>query len=110
MKILRLTRHALSEEQAAELDRIYPGAQVEQVDRQLDPINVVRQFDELTQGFDVAEVVLPLQSIQAILNYSEFVQNGGVLIKSIMVSDREGSFSFSHYESLLKIEIVSERL
>lgn len=113
-KIVRLTRHVMTAEQADELGRIYPGAVIEQLDVTLptDPVLAVSRFDEIVANADVVEAVLPLPITQAVLNHSRFVREGGELIKSVMLSDRQGGFALSHYEKVLELEvkIVSERL
>jgi len=113
-KIVRLTRHVMTAEQADELERIYPGAVIEQLDVTLptDPVLAVSRFDEIvaTAAADVVEAVLPLPITQAVLNHSRFAKEGGELIKSVMLSDRQGGFALSHYEKVLEVKIVSERL
>lgn len=111
-KIVRLTRHVMTAEQADELERIYPGAVIEQLDVTLptDPVLAVSRFDEIVANADVVEAVLPLPITQAVLNHSRFAKEGGELIKSVMLSDRQGGFTLSHYEKVLEVKIVSERL
>jgi len=111
-KIVRLTRHVMTAEQADELERIYPGAVIKQIDVTLptEPRAAVSRFDEIAANADVVEAVLPLPITQAVLNHSRFVKEGGVLIKSVMLSDRQGGFTLSHYERVLEVKVVSERL
>jgi hypothetical protein len=58
-------------------------------------------------------VVLPVNLLQAVLQ-SEFVKNGGIIIRSVMNRqvDSEGNatFTFSHYEIVRKVEVVTEPL
>jgi hypothetical protein len=79
------------------------------------PREAVARFDEIAQQSwaDVAEVVLPINLLQAVLQ-SEFVKNGGIIIRSVMDRqvDSEGNatFTFSHYEIIKAVNIETERL
>jgi hypothetical protein len=117
MKIMRLTRHAVTAEQVEALEEKYGDVNIVQVTDTLlsNPREAVAMFDQLAQQSyaDVAEVVLPINLLQAVLQ-SEFVKNGGIVIRSVMDRevDSEGNatFTFSHYEKIVKVEIVTEPL
>jgi len=116
MKVLRLTRHWATSAQKAALEAAFPGCEVERISENLpsDSREAVARFDQLTKGFQVAEVVLPVNLLEAILKYSQFCRNGGIIIRAVM--DREmdeggnATFTFSHYEKILEIKIVTKKL
>ena len=117
MKIIRLTRHAASEAQMKDLQRIFgPGIEVHQVSESLppDPRHAVQRFDQIVDGANVVEAVLSINLIEAILKFSEFSKRGGTLIRAITKRNDDGAgnvtFDFLHYEKLIKIETVTERL
>ena len=117
MKVVRLTQHELQPKQDAELKRIF-GEDVEivQFDESLptDSRKAVSRFDEITADADVAEAVLSVNLIEAMLKYSEFSRRGGQIIRSVMdrTQNAEGkvSFNFAHYEKVVKVETITERL
>jgi hypothetical protein len=118
-KIMRLTRHAATEEQVDALEEKYgEGINIVHETESLPstPREAVSRFDELTQQAwaYVAEVVLPINLLEAVLKHSQFVKNGGIVIRSVMNRqvDSEGNatFTFSHYEKIVKVEIVTEPL
>jgi hypothetical protein len=116
-KIMRLTRHAVTEEQVEALENAFGDVNVVHETESLpsNPREAVARFDEIAQQSwaDVAEVVLPINLLQAVLQ-SEFVKNGGIVIRSVMNRqvDSEGNatFTFSHYEKVKEVNIVTERL
>jgi hypothetical protein len=118
MKIMRLTRHAVTAEQVEALEDAFGDVNIVNVPDTLPstPREAVEAFDELTQQSwaDVAEVVLPINLLEAVLKHSQFVKNGGVIIRSVMnrTVDDEGNatFTFSHYEKIVKVEVVTEPL
>ena len=117
MKFLRLTRHPASEIQQAEIGKIWGATtEVHQISETLpeSPKGAVKRFDELADGFDVAEVVLSINLLQAILNFSEFSKQGKQIVRSVMIREEldDGSivFNFSHYEEIKEINVVTERL
>lgn len=115
-RIIRLTRHEMSEMQAAELTRIFGETEVTQISKSLplNPREAVACFDEITVDAAVVEAVLPINLIEAVLKFSEFSKRGGVVIRAITIRelDEEGEsiFTFSHYEKVVKVETVTERL
>jgi hypothetical protein len=80
------------------------------------PREAVEAFDDLAaQSYaDVAEVVLPINLLEAILKHSQFVKNGGIIIRSVMGREIDGegnaTFTFSHYEKVKEVNIVTEPL
>lgn len=117
MKIIRLTRHEASEEQMKDLQRIYgPSIEVHQFSESLpnSASRAVQRFDQIANGAAVVEAVLPINLIEAILKFSEFSKRGGTLIRAITERKEDGvgnvTFDFLHYEKLIKVETVTERL
>lgn len=117
MKIIRLTRHAAAKAQMRDLQRIFgSGIEVYQVAASLphDTHRAVQRFDEIADGADVVEIVLSIDLIEAILKFSEFSKRGGTLIRAITKRNNDGAgnvtFDFLHYEKLIKIETITERL
>ena len=116
MNIIRLTRHAASSEQHAELARIFGEAEVTQVSESLpsDSREAVTRFDEIAADAAVVEAVLPINLIEAVLKFSDFAKRGGVIVRAITVRELdesgEATFTFSHYERILKVETVTEVL
>jgi len=70
VKLLRLTRHPVGEEQAVELRRIFgEEMEIKMVSETLprSPREAVARFDELATEADVVEAVLPPNILQAVL-------------------------------------------
>jgi hypothetical protein len=106
----------MSDEQKAELARIYPGAQVTTVSETL-PSNTheaVARFDEIATSANVVEAVLPINLLEAVMKFSDFGKRGGVIIRAItkrnLQPDGQTTFDFEHYERVLKVDVVTERL
>ncbi len=116
MKILRLTRHDASTAQIAELTRIFGEVEVTKVSETLpaSPREAVARFNQLTEGVDVVEAVLPVNLLEAVLKFSDFAKSGGMIIKAETerkLDDNGGvSFDFKHYIKMIKVEVVSEKL
>ena len=117
MNIIRLTRHAASSEQHAELARIFgEEIQVTQVSESLpvDSREAVARFDEIAADAAVVEAVLPINLIEAVLKFSDFAKRGGMIVRAITVRELdengEAIFTFSHYERVIKVETVTEVL
>jgi len=116
-KIVRLTRHEASEEQSAELRRIFgEGTEIKMVSETLprSPREAVSRFDELAAEADIVEVVLPPNILEAVLKFSTFCRRGGQVVRAVMERElQEGgsaTFTFSHYERIVEVKIVTERL
>ena len=115
MNILRLTRHEASAKQKAELARIFGKVKVTRVSETLPatPREAVTRFDELARGFDVVEVVLPVNLLESVLKFSRLGQKGRI-IKAVterqLTEDGGVEFSFDHYVKVIKVEVVTERL
>ena len=112
MKILRLTRHKIESGQLAELQRLY-GADCEVLEVSETVPNAARVSEIVReQCADVLEAVLPLPLM------AEVVGPRGCGIPVIRaITRREFAedgvkvhFTFSHYEKVLKVEVVTERL
>lgn len=116
VKVLRLTRHDADESQITELTRIFGDVEVTQVSETLlsNSRQVVTCFDELATGFDVVEVVLPVNLLEAVLKFSQFCKDGGMVIRANMTRtlDEDGGveFTFDHYVKMIKVEVVAEVL
>lgn len=115
-QIIRLTRHEMSTEQAIELERVYPGAQVATVSETL-PSNsrdAVARFDEIATSANVVEAVLPVNLLEAVMKFSDFGKRGGIVIRAItkrtLQPDGRATFDFEHYERVVKVEVMTERL
>jgi hypothetical protein len=119
MKALWLSRHEPTEEQVEVLTKKFhhrfDETNIKQVDESL-PSNsresVVR-FDELADDCNIAIVVLPINLLEAILKFSNFYKSGGMILRAVMnreIIDDNVVFSFSHYEKVIKVEVVTEVL
>lgn len=112
MRILRLTRHAVSSEQLAELARIY-GTDVEVVEVS-ESVPSVERIKELIaeNSADVLEAVLPLPLVAQSVDPRNGV--GVPVIRAAMnrVMDDSGNatFTFSYYEVVKKVVVETERL
>ena len=100
MKIVRLTRHEAGPEQISELRRIFgQEAEIAMVSETLpsDSHEAVTRFDQLSGGADVVEVVLPTNTLEAVLKFSAFSKKkGGVVIRAITKRefDKAGQATF----------------
>lgn len=111
-KVLRITRHPASEDQLKELQRIF-GADVEIVEVS-ETVSGAARVAELVKENEasVLEAVLPLPILAEVIN-----PRTGVTIPVIravmnreLKEDGTATFTFSHYEKVLKIEVQTERL
>lgn len=116
MNVLRITRHEAETSQIEELNRIFSDVEIEEVSETL-PNNTrefVARFDELAAEADVVEAVLPPNLLEAALKFSDFAKREGQIVRAVMnrVVDDDGNatFEFSHYERVVKVEVVTERL
>lgn len=112
-----MTRHEAGPEQLAELRRLFgEEAEIVMVSEILskDSKEAVAGFDQLSEGADVVEAVLPINLLEAVLNFSAFSKRGGVVIRAITPRIIDGAgqatFPFSHYVKIVKVEIITERL
>ncbi|HVZ11874.1 MAG TPA: hypothetical protein VG965_02485 [Patescibacteria group bacterium] len=111
MKILRLTRHKVTEAQINELHRIYGDIEIIQISEN---VPTAARIQELIaeHSADVLEAVLPLTLI------ADYFKPGGItvpLIRAVMdrhvaTGEDRTTFTFSHYERILKVEVHTERL
>ena len=116
MKVVRLTRHDMTKDQATVLNKLFPASQVIKVSETL-PSNsreAVARFDEIVNDADVVEVVLPVNLLEAVIKFSAFVKRGGKVIRAVTnrkLDDINGAvFEFDHYEQVVKVEVVTIRL
>ena len=117
MKLIRLTRHETQPTQNAEIKRIWgKDVKVTQVSESLpsDSREAVKRFDEIAQEADVVEAVLSINLIEAVLKFSEFSKRGGVIIRAItnrkQIDPKTVEFIFSHYEKMIEVQTITERL
>ena len=113
MKVLRLTRHGATPEQLDELRRIFgDDCVVTEVSETVpDAARVTAICAEY--GADVLEAVLPLPLMAEVVNPRTGV--GIPVIRAITnrmldASGEKAIFAFSHYEKVIKVEVVTERL
>ena len=112
MKMIRLTRHGLVSGQQDDIKRIWGDIELEKNFHIL-PTNkkdAVKEFDFIMRDADVAEIVLPIDLIEAILKYSVFCRRGGILVKASMEKLDSGKYSFCNYDQLINVEIQTRRL
>lgn len=117
MKIIRLTRHPADIVQVDDLRRIFgKDAEIVTISESLplDPAEAVKRFDEIMADAQVAETVLPLPLMDAILKRSVFCARDGIVIRSVMErelhEDGTATFWFVRYEQIISIEIVIREL
>jgi len=116
MNVLRITRHSAEEAQVQELNRIYGEVEITEVSETM-PTGTrefVTRFDELAADAEIVEAVLPPNLLEAALKFSEFAKRGGQIIRAAMNrevdDDGNATFVFDHYERVVKVEVVTERL
>lgn len=110
MKILWLSRHSATEEQVADLNRIFRGVEIVQVNKTVSNAQEVADiFNEV--GADEMVVVLPPNILADLLNPKLGLPKP---IRAVMNReirpDGEAVFSHSHFERIEKIEIITTRL
>ena len=117
IKLIRLTRHETQPSQDSEIQRIWgPDVHIKQISESLptDLRDAVNRFDEIAEDADVVEAVLPINLVEAILKFSQFSRHGKAIVRAITERkvDDEGnvSFDFLHYEKIIKVETITERL
>lgn len=98
-KLLRITRHPMSEEQA----QFWRGIRAIEYPERLPSSTqeAVEVFDREAEGFDVAEVVAPLNILDAITKFSQFSKRGGIVVRA------RGGENFNGYEVVWGIKTVS---
>jgi len=115
-KILRITRHSITPEQEKALRRAFGEISVHEHTESLpgNPQEAVPVFDELADGYDVVEAVLPINLLSAIMGRSQFAKRGGRIIRAVMQRemgpDGQAVFKFDHYEIVREVRIVTEPL
>lgn len=115
-KVVRITRHPAQPAQIEALEQAFGDVDIKTVSETLpdDSRKAVERFDELAGDADVVEAVLPIQLTQAVLEYSDFSERGGLLIRAEMNRevDEEGNaeFIFDHYKVVEEISITTRPL
>lgn len=115
-KVVRITRHPAQAAQIEALERAFGNVEVETVSETLpsDSREAVERFDELAGDAGVVEAVLPIQLTQAVLEYSDFSERGGTLIRAEMNREVDESgdaeFVFDHYVVVKEISITTRPL
>lgn len=116
MKVLRLTRHPATPEQLAELRRIFakPGEFLEivEISETVPDAGRVKALVE-EHGAGALEAVLPMPILADLTN-----PKSGLSVPVIRAITRrelsedgtKTAFAFSHYEKVIKVEVLSERL
>ena len=111
MKVLRLTRHEAEPKQVADLKRLF-GENVEIVMVSEKVLDVERVKELVVEhGADIIEIVLPLPIVAELTRPdTEFkIPILRAITKREFVGDQV-SFPFQHYERIIRVEVVSERL
>lgn len=120
MRCIRLTRHEATPEQIEALTRIYHDLTPENIvtvnaTLPANPKEAVAEFDRIVGDAELVEVVLPTNLLEAVLKFSAWSKlPSSSLLRSVMNrvtnSDNQVEFVFSHYERILKVEIITESL
>ena len=118
-KVLWISRHQMTSDQIADLERIYGDVEVSQF---ADSVSGAKQVVELGNECDVLAVVLPPAILADVVNprvntkpviraIANRVQTGGTVLNPA-TGKEEPEFRFEHagWERVLKIEVVTERL
>ena len=113
MKVLRLTRHPADDAQLSELRRLF-GTDVEVVDVS-EPAATVQRIWEIIEANrpDVLDVVLPLELLVECFDAKVMGDIPVIRAKMIRTEQAEGrraDFTFSHYERVVEIRYVTQRL
>ena len=120
MRCIRLTRHEATPEQIEALTRIYHDLTPENIvtvnaTLPSTPKEAVAEFDRIVGDAELVEVVLPTNLLEAVLKFSQWAKlTSSSLLRSVMNrvtnSDNQVEFVFSHYERIVKVEIITETL
>lgn len=120
MRCIRLTRHEPSQLQVDALCSIYHDLTPENINTvsvtlPSTPKEAVAEFDKIVGDAELVEVVLPTNLLEAVLKFSEWEKRpASSLLRSVMNrttnSTGEVEFVFSHYEEIIKVEIVTVKL
>ncbi|MDP2642098.1 MAG: hypothetical protein Q8P21_02310 [bacterium] len=111
MKVLRLTRHAIVPEQLTELHRIY-GSNVEIVEVSETVPNAMRVVELVQEhSADVVEAVLPLPLMTELLKViGDVPVIRAITRREFDAAGNKPAFVFDHYERIMRVEVVTERL
>lgn len=110
-KILRLTRHPIVPEQLAELKRIY-GADAEIVEVSETMPNAARVVELVREhSADAVEAVLPLPLMAELLKViGETPVLRAITRREFDATGIKTMFVFDHYERIIRVEVVTERM
>lgn len=111
-KILRLTRHTASEAQKLELNRIYGEVEIVEVSETVTGAARVKELIE-ENAADVFEAVLPPQILAEVLNPRSGIVVPVIraaMIRELAADGVTVTFTFSHYERIVKVEVITEKL
>ena len=119
MKILWLSRHNMTEDQVADLKRIYGDIEIK---HHTDTVNSWKDVVEVGSDCDVLAVVLPPAILADLANprnntkpviraIANRVETGNTIVNPA-TGKEEKEFKFVHagWERVIKIEVVTERL
>ena len=116
MKILRLTRHTATPEQISELARIYgrPESPVEIVEVS-ETVPDAGRVKELVREHRavVLEAVLPMSILADLTNHKSGIEIPiirAITKRELREDGTKTEFIFSHYEKVIRVEVLTERL
>ena len=112
MELLRLTRHPTTITQENEIKKLWGDIDINNRDDILpsDPHKAVKEFDRIAKTATIAEVVLPINLIEAICKHSKFRKRHGILVRAVMTKSNAATFDFDHYELIESVSIKTRRL
>ena len=111
MKILRLTRHAIVPDQLIELQYIFgDDAKIVEVSETVP--NAARVVELVREhAADVVEAVLPLPLMADLLKIiGDVPVIRAITRREFDATGTKASFVFDHYERIVRVEVVTERL
>ena len=119
MKILWLSRHDMTQEQIADLQRIYGDIEIK---HHTATVNSWRDVVEVGSDCDVLAVVLPPAILADLVNprnntkpviraIANRIETGNMIVNPA-TGKEEKEFKFVHagWEKIIKIEVITERL
>ncbi len=119
--VARVTRHALLERQRAELQALFGenvGIVPLEITHHANLDKAVEEFDYMLSGhkYVAAEVIASPRMMSHLLHNSETIKSGTMLIRPVLMripggGSVEGTrYRLSHYERILEMHTVTERL
>ena len=106
-RVLWLSRHAPTEEQTQELERILGPCEIVQVSR---TVNSGKEVKDLLRENQCDEIVavLPLNILQQVI--SQGIQPIRAVMSRELKENGEAVFHFQHFERVLEVTVRTERL